>query len=953
MLLCVVMVLGMFSSLTFTTSAAGTNGNANKLFDSYTQREGSFKLLAGARLYLVSDTAPSGKLLETLQLAASNYAGTAYVATVSPEIAYGPESGIRSGDIVIRSTSGLGAEGYKLDITTSNATVYYSTTSVDSYYGDYSYNGLHYGLNNLLKLFINNKSFMVDCCAITDAPDTGERLLQLDCARKYWTVEWIKNLIRESSWMGFNAVELHITEEQGIRANIWSEGADVNGNDLSWICGYTVASWASSYPDPSGNKLYTAAELREIVALAKEYHIEIIPSIDLPGHSEHLITRYASHYASVGKFSIKYRGNTYTAGTSTIYAAGSGYGVAGSEGTVDVTNTFARYLTFAIADAYAAFFGSMGCRNIDIGCDEIRLDDSDWATWAKSYGGSTQYDGFVIYTNQLCAELKDRGYNVRAFNDYLYRASNVALDPDLDIKYWITTDGVDPRSYTNDGRKIYNCHNNYCYYALRWNSSGGDARDANNYWWGFHHSTEDRIYNEWNPSRMYAYNASSPTMTNVSGADFIIWGDWAGWDTESGVWNGSGTARTYNLIDRMWSSAVKMWNWDQNSSLSYANYAAYVANVRHFPGYSSCSAAPNVRGTSSYIPSGVYTISCAGNTGYVLEVAGNSTANQAKIQAAAADGSDKQKWLFWKMPDDTYVIQNMSTLKVMDVYGAATNVGCAVTQYTWNDSVAQQWYLEDNGDGTYTFISQCNNLTVDMVNGETTAGNGIQCNTSNNSASQKWILTMEPVLSDGLYNVCSYSDNNYCLDVASASTASGTNVQLWTLGAQSAQHQYIVHRDEEGYYLLRPRHSYLVLDVANMTVHDGTNVMQGTYNGGPNQQWLAIPKDGGYVFVSRASGKALDVYGGTMANGTNVQLHTINRSDAQTWVMKLLVPLAAGEYTFSYKPDGNYKLQMENGAASVAAAGRDYAKSITTIPQSDNTVALLATNSGLYYCVDE
>ncbi len=951
-LLCVVMVLGMFNFLTFTTTAAGTNGNANKLFDSYTQREGSFYMNADARFYVVSDSAPSGKLLETLQLASTNFAGTDIIPTVSPTIAYGPASGVRGGDIVIRAASGLGEEGYKLDISAGNINVYYSAASVDSYYGDYSYNGLLYGLNALLKLFINNKSRSVDCCVITDAPDTKERIIQLDCARKYWTVEWIKNLIRESSWMGFNAMELHITEDQGIRADVWSEGADVNGNDFSWICGYSTVSWNTSYTDPNAGKTYSAAELRDIVNTAKEYHIEIIPSVDVPGHCDHLIDMYAARYAK-GAFNVYYNGQAFYSDRSYIYAAGSDYGVAGSEGTIDIDHTFSYMLSIAIVDGFAEFFRSLGCRKIDIGCDEVRVNDPGWAAWAQRNGGYTQYDAFVIYTNVLCGELKADGYSVRAFNDYLYRSSNVKLDPDLDIKYWITTDGVDPTAYTKDGRKIYNCHNNYCYYALRWNSSGGDARDVNNYHWTFHHSTEDLIYNEWNPSRMYGYDQSSPTITNVAGADFIVWGDWAGWDTESGVWNGSGTNRKYNLIDRMWSSIIKMWNWDQNSSLSYANFASYVANVRHFPGYSSCSAAPKLKGTASYITSGVYTISSAANTNYVLEVANGSTANGAKIQAAAADGSDKQKWLFWKMQDDTYVIQNMSTLKAMNVHNAGTSAGTAVTQYTWNDAAAQQWYLKDNGDGTYSFLSQCNNLVVDIVGGKAAAGSKLQCSTSTGSASQKWVLTIEPVLDDGLYNVSCYSNDSFGLDVASASTSVCANVQLWTTSKNSAQQQYIVHRNADGYYILRPRHSYMALELAYGGIADGTNVFQYTYHGGSAQQWLAIPKDGGYVFVAKNGGKALDVAGGTMANGTNVRLYTLNRSNAQTWMTKRLNPLAAGEYTFSYKPNCSYKLQMENGTASITAAGRDYAKSITTIPQSDNTVALRATNSGLYYGVDE
>ncbi len=150
----------------------------------------------------------------------------------------------------------------------------------------------------------------------------------------------------------------------------------------------------------------------------------------------------------------------------------------------------------------------------------------------------------------------------------LARDSNVALDRDIDIKYWIESNGVSPQSYINDGREIINCHNNYCYYVLRNNPYFGDARDENNYFWGFHHSTEKLIYDEWSPSRVYAYNEYGAEINSVNGGAFIIWGDFAGWDTEEGVWNG-GISGKYNLIDRMWSSAVKMWNRDQEKAFPF------------------------------------------------------------------------------------------------------------------------------------------------------------------------------------------------------------------------------------------------------------------------------------------------------------------------------------------------------------------------------------------------
>ncbi len=883
--LCCVLVLGI---LPVTGNAADVNGVFNKLMDSYTAQSGTFTFNYRTRLYLVSDTAPSGTLLKTLQLAASNFAELGKPTPLTMDIVYGPESEVTTGDVVIRCTSGLGEEGYKIDITSSAVNVYYSVGSVNTFYDGYSYNGLHYALQAVLKMLISNGSKTLNCATIKDAPDTKERIIQLDCARKYWSINWIENLIREASWMNYNALELHITEDQGIRMNIWTDGVDCNGNDLSWICGYTVASWATSYPDPNGSKTYSAYELRRIVELARLYHLEIIPSVDVPGHCDHLISAYADYYADNKGFTINYHGNTYTSSSATIAAANS-------TKTINASNTFARTLSLAIVEAYAVFFGNLGCTKIDIGCDEITLNDANWATWAQKYGGSTQYDGFVIYTNNVASMLKKHGYSVRAFNDYLYRESNVELDPDIDIKYWQTTSGVSPTQYTNDGRAIYNCHNNYTYYVLRWNSSQGDARDENNYWWGFHHSTEKLIYNEWNPSRMYAYNASSPTMTNVAGGYFIIWGDWAGWDTETGVWNG-GTSRKYNLIDRMWSNSVKMWNWDQNSALSYSDYSTYVAKVRHYPGYVSPTKVPKFAGGVSQIPSGVYSV----------QKVGSDTA--------------AENWTFWQMTNGTYSIENTETGNVFNISKLTSSTN--------------RWFLKDNADGTYDIIPLC--------------ANGIK------ATDEKWVLTLQPGVADGLYNISCPDNMAVGLNVAGSRTTDGANVQIWSTNTSAKHKQFYVQRGADGYYTIIARHSAKAVEVASGSTANGANVQQNTASTAIKQKWIIVPRGEGYVIVSPYTGYVLNTESSAApVDGVNVVVSQYTASSTQTWKLCPLTTLTSGTYTLTSNANSSYKLQMKDGVASVGSSGSDYAKSIELTRLSGNLVTLYSTSEKLYYAVDD
>ena len=712
-LLCFAMLVAIFP---ITAADAANTDSLNKLPDSYISGSGSFTLKTSARIFVVSDSAPTGSLYDTAVLIAEVLCKAGYPSSAELPMVWGPASRVRKGDLVLKLTDGIAADGYRIEITENTLTI--NATDTD---------GLLYGAYTLIRYFRIYGGCTLSCATINDAPDTKERTLMLDCARKYWSVEWIENLIREMSWMGYNTLELHITEDQGIHMNIWSDGADCNGNNFSWICGYQAASWASDYPDPNGGSNYTAAQIREIVELAKKYHIEVIPSVDVPGHCDYLISKYTSYVASNGKFSFNYGGKTYSNGPDKIYYYNSGYSnsTSGNWGTVDITNDYAKNFTLAIIDAYADFFGKLGCTKMNIGCDEIR--------------GTIAYSTFVSYVNEVCAMLKGRGYSVRAFNDYLYGSSSVALDKDLEICWWQESSKASVSQYINDGRKVYNCSNNYCYYVLRYYeiSYGGDARNPNNTWWSFHHSTEDRIYNEWNPSRTYAYDASGSGTPSISGGYFLIWGDWAGWNTESQVWNGTDSSGTYNLIDRMWSNAVKMWNWDINSSLSYSDFATLRESFGDFPGYDGCSKVVS----DSFISGGEYALHSAANRSYVLTVEDASLADDANICVRLNHAEDADRFYIVPSAESGYYnIRSALSGKNLDIKDNATGDGTNVRQMPAGNADCQKWSIEKNSDGTYTFVGKTSNKTLDVNGGVPANKTNVQLWVRNSTNAQKWVL---------------------------------------------------------------------------------------------------------------------------------------------------------------------------------------------------------------------
>ena len=121
------------------------------------------------------------------------------------------------------------------------------------------------------------------------------------------------------------------------------------------------------------------------------------------------------------------------------------------------------------------------------------------------------------------------------------------------------------------------------------------------------------------------------------------------------------------------------------------------------------------------------------------------------------------------------------------------------------------------------------------------------------------------------------------LDVSSAATNDGANVQQWSDNGGSQQ-QWKVEDTGDGYYKLTAQHSGKVLDVEGGYTNDGANVQQWSDLGNSHQKWqITATSDGYYKLICQCSGKALDVVGGYTNDGANVQQWSDNGNTQQNW----------------------------------------------------------------------
>ena len=145
--------------------------------------------------------------------------------------------------------------------------------------------GVFYGLQTLFQLIaLNNdsisNSIRIPCLEIKDENFFEHRGFLMDCCRHFFSVKTIKKYIDLLSLYKMNVLHWHLTEDQGWRIEI-DKYPKLN----------TVGSWREDSTGKYGG-FYTKKEIREIVKYAKERYIEVIPEIELPGHSQAAIASY-------------------------------------------------------------------------------------------------------------------------------------------------------------------------------------------------------------------------------------------------------------------------------------------------------------------------------------------------------------------------------------------------------------------------------------------------------------------------------------------------------------------------------------------------------------------------------------------------------------------------------------------------------------------------------------
>jgi len=185
----------------------------------------------------------------------------------------------------------IGKEGYLLNVTPERILLSANTPA-----------GLFYGMQTLLQLLpneiemssVSTVEWSIPAVSITDYPRFGWRGIMLDVSRHFFSKEDVKTFIAQMARYKFNTFHWHLTDDQGWRIQIKSlpKLTDVG----AWRVERFGAFGSRSEPLPGEpatvGGFYTHEDIKEIVQFAQQYHITIVPEIDLPGHSMAAIAAY-------------------------------------------------------------------------------------------------------------------------------------------------------------------------------------------------------------------------------------------------------------------------------------------------------------------------------------------------------------------------------------------------------------------------------------------------------------------------------------------------------------------------------------------------------------------------------------------------------------------------------------------------------------------------------------
>ncbi|ADG98113.1 Glycoside hydrolase, family 20, catalytic core [Segniliparus rotundus DSM 44985] len=250
-----------------------------------------------------------------------------------------------------------------------------------------------------------------------DWPNWPERAFMVDVARKFYTVDWLRERVRELSYLKYNTLHLHLSDSQAFRVQSDAE------------------------PEAVAPQHYSKAEIADLVAYAGRRHITVIPEFDLPGHASALLARHSE------------------------------LGVKGEWGltVLNLAKPEAWELAARVIREYLPLFPA---KVWFLGADEwmspeqfAQHPELTQAAVARYGAGADPVDLFHGFINEMDELVKAAGKSMRIWNSALILDSTVPVAPDISIDHWSGA-GLSAQEEAAAGHQLLNSTSRQLYYVI-------------------------------------------------------------------------------------------------------------------------------------------------------------------------------------------------------------------------------------------------------------------------------------------------------------------------------------------------------------------------------------------------------------------------------------------------------------------------------------------------------
>ena len=286
-------------------------------------------------------------------------------------------------------TADLPADGYAIDVAPGKIVIKAAGEA-----------GKYYGLQTLFQLLQEGNNTLT-IGSLSDAPRYAYRGFMWDVSRHFFTVDEVKKVLDQLARLKMNVFHWHLSDDQGFRIE---SKKFPKLNEIGAV-----------RSDERGSGFYTQEEIKEVVAYAEARHIDVIPEIDLPGHTTAIIAAYPEMSCSGEPVEVGVGGGIY----SRILCGGD-------EKVYD--------FLYELLDEVLPLFKS---EYFHLGGDEAPK--AEWKKCPKcqarmaDLGLANEEELQAYFTAQLVEFLKSRGKTAIAWNEVL---ASGKMAPGAIVQYW-------------------------------------------------------------------------------------------------------------------------------------------------------------------------------------------------------------------------------------------------------------------------------------------------------------------------------------------------------------------------------------------------------------------------------------------------------------------------------------------------------------------------------------